>query len=209
MRALETKRRKIERSDNTDSNKGNTKKKGKTGTSKRQSKDTKCTHCGRTNHASKDCWFSPENKGTSKPGKKSSEKTVMMTTEKLNSILESLTPRNSKSGMRKVCFSPVQEDTENVTMYEPKGKRSKVDINEFSDEDSIYLGLHTKRNICFHYDENSPKQQNLSHKTTEVVGNVHGTDENGILRIMLDTGVSATIILMDAIQSLNGPVLKE
>ena len=59
----------------------------------------------------------------------------MMTTEQLNSILKQLTPRNSKSGTRKVRFSPVQEDTENVTMYEPKGKLSKVDINEFSDED--------------------------------------------------------------------------
>ena len=35
------------------------------------------------------------------------------------------------------------------------------------------------------------------------------TDENGILRILLDTGASATIILKDAIRDLNGPVLKE
>ena len=40
-------------------------------------------------------------------------------------------------------------------------------------------------------------------------GKVHGTAENGILRILLDTGASATIILTDAIQGLNGPVLKE
>ena len=67
MKVLKTKHRKIERSDNTDSNKGNTKKrKDKTGTSKKQSKDTKCAHCGRTNHASKDWWFSPENKGKQK-----------------------------------------------------------------------------------------------------------------------------------------------
>ena len=46
MKALETKHRKIERSDYTDSNKGNRKKKDKTGTSKTQSKDTKCAHCG-------------------------------------------------------------------------------------------------------------------------------------------------------------------
>ena len=81
----------------------------------------------------------------------------MMTTEQLNTILEQLTPRNSKSGMRKVRFSPVPEDTENVTMYEPKSKRRKVDINEFSDEDSIYFGLHTNCFKCFHYDESSPK----------------------------------------------------
>ena len=88
-------------------------------------------------------------------------------------------------------------------MYEPKSKRRKVDIIEFSDEDSIYFGLHTNRFKCFHYDENSPKQQKLSHKTTKVVGKVHGTDENGILRILLDTRASATIVLMDAIQDLS------
>ena len=72
-------------------------------------------------------------------------------------------------------------------MYEPKAKCPKVDNNEFSDEDSIYFGLHTNCFKCFHYDENSPKRQKLSHKTTEVMGKVHGTDENGILRILLDT----------------------
>jgi Aspartyl protease len=46
-------------------------------------------------------------------------------------------------------------------------------------------------------------------KTTEVVGKVHGTDTNGILRILLDTGASATVILKDSIQGLNGPVLEE
>ena len=49
----------------------------------------------------------------------------------------------------------------------------------------------------------------MSHKTTEVMRKVHGTDENGILRILLDTGASATIVLMDAIRDLTGPVLKE
>ena len=47
------------------------------------------------------------------------------------------------------------------------------------------------------------------HKTTEVVGQVHGNDSDGILRILLDTGASATIILKDAIRGVNGPVLKE
>jgi hypothetical protein len=94
-------------------------------------------------------------------------------------------------------------------MYQPKGKRSKVDIHEFSDEDSIYFGLHTNPFKCFHNNENSPKRQKLSHKTTEDMGKVHGTDENGILRILLDTEASATIILVDAIRGLNSPVLKE
>ena len=211
--ALEAKRRKIERSDNTDSNKGqgnkNYKPKDKSGTSKPQSKDTKCSHCGRTNHATKDCWFSPENKGKTRNGKKTSDKMVMMSTEQLNTILAQLLPRNPKSGTRKVRFSPVQEDTENVTMYEPTAKRSKVDHNEFSDEDSIYLGLHTKRKVLLQYDEISPKRHKTSHKTTELVGKVHGTNSDGILRILLDTGASATIILKDAIKGLSGTVIKE
>ena len=135
MKALKTKRRKLEQSNNTHSNKGQDNKnklKDKSGTSKPQSKDTKCAHCGQINHVTKDCWFSPENKGKSKPGKKSSDKTVMMTTEQLNTILKQLIPRNPKSGMHKVHFSPTREDTENVTMFEPKAKHSKVDNNDFS-----------------------------------------------------------------------------
>ena len=112
--ALKAKRRKNERNDNTGLNKnqGN-RNKDKFETSKQQSKYKKC------NHATKDCWFSPENKGKSKPGKKSSDKTVMMTEEQLNMKL-GLLPRNPKSGTRKVrAFSPVQSDTENVTMFGP------------------------------------------------------------------------------------------
>jgi hypothetical protein len=41
------------------------------------------------------------------------------------------------------------------------------------------------------------------------MGKVHDTDSDGILRILLDTGASATIILNDAIRGLNGPVLEE
>ena len=124
MKALKTKRRKIEQPDNTDSNnkgKGNKdKSKDKSGTSKPQSNHTKCAHCGCTNHTTKDCWFSPKNKGKSRNGKRSTDKMVMMTTEQLNAILERLNPRNPKPKTRKEsAFSPVQEDTENVTMFEP------------------------------------------------------------------------------------------
>ena len=94
-------------------------------------------------------------------------------------------------------------------MFGPETKISKVDNNRYSNEDSIYLDCPTNRTSSFHYDENSPKRQKLFHKTTEVVGKVHGTARNGILRILLDTGASATIILKDAIQGLTGPVLKE
>ena len=133
----------------------------------------------------------------------------MMTEEQLNTILE-LLPRNPKSATRKVrAFSPVQLDTKNVTMFGPKTKISKVDTNCYSDDDSIYLDCPTNHKSSFHYDENSPKRQKLSHKTTEVVGKVHGTAKNGILRILLDTGASVTITLKDAIQGLTGPVLKE
>jgi hypothetical protein len=45
-------------------------------------------------------------------------------------------------------------------------------------------------------------------KTTEVVGKVIGTGKPGIVRILLDTGASATIMLKDAVRGLNGPELK-
>ena len=82
----------------------------------------------------------------------------MMTTEHLNTILAKLLPKNSKSGTRKVrAFSPVQSDTEDVHMFGPK---TKVDTNNYSDEDSIYLGLNTNHESPFHCDDNSPKRQN-------------------------------------------------
>ena len=87
-------------------------------------------------------------------------------------------------------------------MFGPKTKISKVDNNRYSGEDSIYLDCPTNHISSFHYNENSPKQQKLSHKTTEVVEKVHGTAKNGILCILLDTGASATIILKDAIRGL-------
>ena len=95
QQALEVKRHKNECTDNTGLNKnqGN-RNKDKSKTSKQQSKYKKCMHCSCTNHATKDCWFSPENKGKSKPSKKSSDKTVMMTEEQLNTILELLPTRN-------------------------------------------------------------------------------------------------------------------
>ena len=69
-------------------------------------------------------------RGSPKTGKKSSDKTVMMTTEQLNAILERLTRRNRnhKSGTRKMrAFSPVQSGTEDVHMF---GPRTKVDTNK-------------------------------------------------------------------------------
>jgi predicted aspartyl protease len=41
------------------------------------------------------------------------------------------------------------------------------------------------------------------------VGHVNSTECDGILRIVLDTGASATIILKDSIKGLNGTVLNE
>ena len=106
-------------------NKGNwNKSENKQPTSKPQSsKYKKCAHCSCTNHATKDCWFSPKNKGKTKPGKKNvsaTDKNVLMTQEQFNAILERL-PRNPKSGKRKVCdFTPEDSDAEIVEMFSPK-----------------------------------------------------------------------------------------
>jgi hypothetical protein len=79
----------------------------------------------------------------------------MMTTEQLNTILSKLLPKNPQSGTHKVrAFLPVQSDTEDVHMFGPK---TKVGTNEYSDEDSIYLGLNNSHESSFQYDENSSK----------------------------------------------------
>ena len=72
---------------------------------------------------------------------------------------------------------------------------------------SIYFGLFTSE-ILPSKDGHGSKRQKQNHKTTEVVGEVMGTGKPGIVRILLDTGASATIILKDAIRGLTGPVFK-
>jgi hypothetical protein len=137
--------RKTEESENNETKKKDNRNKSEDNPtmSKPQSKYKKCTHCGRDNHATKDCWFSPENKGNkSKTGKKSlsTDKTVMMTEEQFNMILERF-PKNPKSGKRKErAFSPAESDIESVHMSSPKTKDN-------SDEDSIYLGLSASQNF--------------------------------------------------------------
>ena len=132
--ALEAKRRKVEWTDNPDTKKkGNwNKSEDKQPISKKQSaKYKKCWHCGRTNHVTKDCWFSPDNKGKSKPGKKnvspSTDKNILMTQEQFNTIRERL-PRNPKSGKRKVRdFTPEDSEAQIVEMLSPKTTISTVD----------------------------------------------------------------------------------
>jgi transposase InsO family protein len=82
-----------------------------------------------------------------------------------------------------------------------------VETKEDSDESSIYFGLYSSE-ILPSKDDHGSKRQKQKHKTTEVVGEVLGTVKPGIVRILLDTGASATIILKDAIRGLTGPVFK-
>jgi hypothetical protein len=145
--ALEAKRRKAERTENPETTKkGNRKNpEDKSAMSKPQSdKYKKCTHCGRVNHATKDCWFNPENKGKPKPGKKNvspSDKNILMMQEMFNTILKRL-PQNPKSGKRKVRdFTPEDSDAEIVAMFSPKTTISSVDTKDDSDESSIYVDL--------------------------------------------------------------------
>ncbi|KAI2499093.1 hypothetical protein MHU86_15423 [Fragilaria crotonensis] len=171
--ALEAKRRKVDKTDNPEGEKGN--------------------------------WI-----GKQKPGKKnvgSTDRNVLMTQEQLNAILERL-PRNPKSGKRKVRdFTPENSDAEIVEMFSPKTTISTVETKEDSDESSIYFGLFSSE-ILPSKDGHGSKRQKQKHKTTEVVGEVMGTGKPGIVRILLDTGASATIILKDAIRGLTGPVFK-
>jgi hypothetical protein len=207
--ALEAQRCKVEKTDNPEfKTMGNwNKSENKQPTSKPQSsKYKKCAHCGCTNHATKDCWFSPENKGKPKPGKKNvsaTDKNVLVMQEHFNAILERL-PQNPKSGKRKVHdFTPEDLDAEIVEMFSPKTTISMVDTKDDSDASSIYFGQHSIEILSFK-DDNNSKKKKQNHKTTEVVGKVIGTGKPGIVCILLDTGASATIILKDAIRGLTG-----
>ena len=141
--ALEAKRHKVEKTENPDTTKQGNRNNSveKTDMSKTQyTKNRKCENCGRTNHTTKDCWFSPENKGKQKNSHKkngSNDRNVLMTQEQFNAILKCL-PRNSKSGKRKVRdFTPESSDAESVEMFGPKTTLTNVHNKEDSDESSI------------------------------------------------------------------------
>ncbi|KAI2500432.1 transposition [Fragilaria crotonensis] len=182
--ALEAKRRKVDKSDNPEGTKKgnwNGKSADKMATAKTQSsKYKKCAHCGRANHTTKDCWFNPENKET----------------------------ETCLASVRSATLHPSTEnsDAEIVEMFSPKTTISTVETKEDSDESSIYFGSFSSE-ILPSKDGHGSKRQKQKHKTTEVVGEVMGTGKPGIVRILLDTGASATII-KDAIRGLTGPVFK-
>jgi hypothetical protein len=150
-------------------NKGNwNKSENKQPTSKPQSsKYKKCAHCSCTNHATKDCWFSPQNKGKTKPGKKNVnaiDKNVLMTQEQFNAVLERL-PQNPKSGKRKVRdFTPKDLDAEIVEMFSSKTTISTtaVDTKDDSDASSIYCRLHSCEILSSKDDSNSKKKKTTS-----------------------------------------------
>ena len=178
--ALKAKRCKVEKTDNPEFKKkcNWNKSENKQPMSKPQSSKYKTfAHCGRTNHVTKDCWFSPENKGKTKRSKKNvsaTDKNVLMTQEQFNAILERL-PRNPKSGKRNVRdFTPEDSDAEIVEMFIPKTTISTVDTKDNSDASSIYFGLHSSE-ILSSNDDNNSKKKKENHKTTEVVGKVIGT----------------------------------
>jgi hypothetical protein len=92
--ALEAKRCKVEKTDNPEFQTKRIKPDNKQPMSKPQSAKHKiCAHCGCTNHATKECWFSPENRGKPKSGKKNvspTDKNVLMMQEQFNAILDHL-----------------------------------------------------------------------------------------------------------------------
>ena len=212
--ALEETRNKRQRTANQET----TSKKSEDKTAKSKPKSgkftskAKCAHCGRTNHTTKDCWFSPDKKDKFKPGKtgKNFGKNVVMSKEQFNALITKLDmPKNPKAVKRKVRDEEADdsETDEVMHMFMPKMKINDVDIHNGSDHDFIYLDRGSSHNSSSDT-EVSAKRQKITHKTTEVVGNVQGCDKNGIIRILFDTGASSTIILKDAIRGLTGPLLQ-
>jgi hypothetical protein len=135
-----------------------------------------------------------------------------MTKEQFHALCAKLDlPKNPKSGTRKVRKDDSSESSadEVLRMFMPN-----LDIN---DNDSVgsfksstsatskYLDLFTSNTTTL---ENDPKRQKTCHKCTDVLGQIQNGPGSGILRILLDTGASSTIILKDAIKGYSGNLLR-
>jgi transposase InsO family protein len=160
-----------------------------------------CTICKKKGHSAPDCWFNPENKNKPKKFKTNKSSTQKYTQEQVMALIKALPKfKNDKKTKKKrqLELSDSEEETSHF-LTKKKGKTT-VEINDTSDEDSAYFcsNNHTKHS-CFI--TTMAKKAKVDHKTTEIVGEI--LDRKGQLvplRILLDTGSTATILLKHFVQ---------
>lgn len=178
-----------------------------------------CRYCKRTNHASEECWYKNNTNyasksrpkpngtgtGTSKTSNNKLGKPITFTQEQFNAICSSLpwdkiSGKTQESKKRKLSDSDEDTSTEQLHTYDwsPYSTTSSVEGKHSSDNKYIYLDLLSIDKLSNKL-SHLHKKQKQQHRTTEIVGEVLGGKDLSLLRILLDTGASSTIILRDAI----------
>jgi len=197
-------------SKNTSSSSSSKKKRKKSSTDteeKEENKLHKCKYCKRmVTHKSDNCWEKPGNEHL-KPSwlkrQKTSEskKTPSFTSEQVNFLIQNAhlaKNKNRKSKQikkRKVTYKEQSEsESDNHEDHNAIDKLlNDVDENSLtnsSSSDESYLNLYLSNHRL-------NKRRKITHATSEVVGEIADTANNTTrpLRVLLDSGTSATIVL--------------
>ena len=156
----------------TTTNQSNKKNKKRGATDSSKSNDKHCDVCDTNTHNTVDCFVV---KKARKMGKKQADK-AQPTYAKLREELNMLKTQMGKEADNK---APTKARASDV---ETSGDESVYNMDEVSHQNTEAI--------------NSAKRQKLTQRTTEVIAEI--TDRHGlrrVLRILLDTGTSATIIL--------------
>jgi hypothetical protein len=168
-----------------------------------------CKVCKKKGHVAEDCWFNPESKTKPKKFKSNKNSETKYSQEQVMALIQALpglqTNKKSKK-KRKLDLSDSEEETTHF-LTRKKGKKTTVRINDTSDEDSEYSGSQYASNTCF--TTTMAKRIKVDHKTTEIVGEIHNKKGQLVpLRILLDTGSTATILLKHFVQPSTSKVYK-
>jgi transposase InsO family protein len=160
-----------------------------------------CKVCKRKGHVAADCWFNSDNKNKPKKHKAHKNSETKYSQEQVMALIQALPglQNNKKSKKKRKLESSDSEEEKSHFLTRKKGKTTTVRINDTSDEDSEYSCSNYAKNTCFA--TTMAKRAKVDHKTTEIVGEIRNKKGQLVpLRILLDTGSTATILLKHFVQ---------
>jgi len=162
---------------------------------------SKCGTCGKSGHDTKDCWSDPKNadKRPNKRRKEGDKKDKKMFTAEQFQFLVSQLPsfQQGKNDGKKRDKRKVRDDSDASNEENQFFERIKNSMrNSSSDSDSDYP-MEYLLNV-----ENRHKRRKTHHASTEVVGEVVSKKAKRPMRVLLDTGTTATIVLREFVDSI-------
>ena len=186
---------------NTSKKRNNATDRGKKKRKESDKNSETCTVCKKKGHSTAECWFNPENKHKTKKQKVDKNSGPKYTQEQVMALIKALPGfQKSKKKKKKRIIELSDSEEENQHFLTPKRGHTTVGNNDYSDDDSEYYSSNNyANNKCFI--TNMAKRVKVDHKTTEIVGEIIDRKRNLVpLRILLDTGSTATILLKHFVQ---------